>query len=789
MTTAPVRPGHGSRTATSTGRGRRLVSSRAGDLFGTALLAQLTGWTALVSWGGLVTSPSRYLVPALLLGSLIAVVGAGLRLLRWPTYAVAVTQLGMLAVFFHTRFAGDAALGSVLPTRASVAHLLDVLHTGSGALNDYVAPVAVQPHATAALLLLCSVGLLWSVDLLACGLGRIPLAGLPILFTLTVPISILADGVSWLVFVATSLLFLRLLGGEELARARHWRTHSEADHSPRSIEPLARRQWQIGTTVVALALFVPFLVPVAHLFDRPGGGGSGGPGPGDSVTVANPFIDMRRDLTARTHTPLVRARTDATDTGYLRLTVLDQFTGSQWRPAPRQVRNEDSANGKPLIIPGEGANLTGTKTSWRLSLDSQFSTQWLPLPYPVSAVKAPGEWRYDPTTLDFTYVGTGSVSGIDYSATGFVPQVDGTALDRAGRAPKEIRSLMTALPPDLPQVLRTRAEEVTRGATTDYAKAVKLQDWFRSGGGFRYSTQTRAGSGMALLARFVTDDRVGYCEQFATAMATMGRTLGIPSRVAIGFLSGEKAADGQIVYTSDDLHAWPEMFFAGTGWVRFEPTPAQRSGATPDYTRQDVHPIAPTQSGSATPSARPSTAIPNRVPETPTSSGTQGSTSNQAPLVIAIGLLLLLLGGVPYLARRQQRRTRLRSEVAPRELAEGAWAELQASAQDIGLGWAPGRSAREQAGALAGVVQATPDQLDQLEDLVGFVERGRYAATVPADPQTRAGVVHAVTTWAQLIHHNAGRWGALRARVLPRSVLRSAIRERRKASADARSRE
>ena len=86
---------------------------------------------------------------------------------------------------------------------------------------------------------------------------------------------------------------------------------------------------------------------------------------------------------------------------------------------------------------------------------------------------------------------------------------------------------------------------------------------------------------MDLLAAFVTNDRVGYCEQFAAAMAAMGRVLGIPSRVVVGFLDGTTQEDGRILYTSDDRHAWPEMYFTGVGWVRFEPTPGSRAGATP----------------------------------------------------------------------------------------------------------------------------------------------------------------------------------------------------------------
>ena len=165
---------------------------------------------------------------------------------------------------------------------------------------------------------------------------------------------------------------------------------------------------------------------------------------------------------------------------------------------------------------------------------------------------------------------------------------------------------MTAVPDNLPDVIATRAREVTRDAEGD----------FDQGGGAaglvphataasRYSLEQRSGSGMDLLADFVTDDRVGYCEQFAAAMAAMGRVLGIPSRVVVGFLDGTTQDDGRILYTSDDRHAWPEMYFTGVGWVRFEPTPGSRAGATPSWTRQSAETAAPTDGPSDAASEQP----------------------------------------------------------------------------------------------------------------------------------------------------------------------------------------
>ena len=148
---------------------------------------------------------------------------------------------------------------------------------------------------------------------------------------------------------------------------------------------------------------------------------------------------------------------------------------------------------------------------------------------------------------------------------------------------------MTKLPARLPRGDPHPGREGDQGRHHDFDKAVALQDWFRTGGGFTYSLDQRGGSGMDLLAHFVTDDRVGYCEQFASAMAAMARTLGIPSRVVVGFLDGQPLPDGRILYTSDERHAWPEMYFPGVGWIRFEPTPAQRAATPAVHPEQSCH--------------------------------------------------------------------------------------------------------------------------------------------------------------------------------------------------------
>jgi transglutaminase-like putative cysteine protease len=735
----------------------------------------LAGWVALISWSGMVAEPVDFLVPTLFVGVAMALAGSWLRVLRTQPYVVALGQVLVALLSLNLLFAARESLLAVIPTEASVRRVIYVINNGAATLNTYSAPVEVNPTHTRAMLMACGLAVLLSIDILAMGLRRPPLIALPLLVTLSVPVSILRDALALPVFVGTALLFLRLLATENLDRFRGWGGGSDGrrpgvDDSA-SERPVLSTLWQVSIAAVVVSLLAAPLVPVTDLLDRNRGGeGSAGGGSGYQLTAVNPFIRLRRDLVERTHTPLVYAETESTSTSYLRTTVLDEFTDDAWEPSPRQLPRENSADGVFPNPPGLAPGLGGTEEDWSLQLAPNFTTTWLPLPYPIRDLDVPGTWRYDSRTLDVAYVGGGAASQLRYRTTAYTPNITAEVLESTVRAPVAVRRPMTRLPGNLPEVIRTRAREVTQGAGSDFEKAVALQDWFRQDGGFVYSLEQRSGSGMDLLASFVTDDRVGYCEQFAAAMAAMGRALDIPSRVVVGFLNGTAQPDGRILYTSDDRHAWPEMYFSGVGWVRFEPTPSARAGATPAWTRQSGAAVAP----STAPSAAPSQGTAPEPDQAPTDSSADDGQGYPVPSWPVTSLLVVLvLGLAPGLVRRIQRRRRLRAS-DPVHLVEGAWAELRATAVDLGLDWPELRSPREQARSVVGQVQAEDDDLHSLEGLLVRVEQGRYArdtGVVTVDADVRARTVETVDAWRKVMVGSVDRERGWRGRLWPLSVV------------------
>ncbi|MGZ4375812.1 MAG: transglutaminase-like domain-containing protein, partial [Gaiellaceae bacterium] len=150
--------------------------------------------------------------------------------------------------------------------------------------------------------------------------------------------------------------------------------------------------------------------------------------------------------------------------------------------------------------------------------------------------------------------------------------VNALPFGRPGREAKLVDSLRGRLQPYV-QLFR-RAQAVAGETRSPYAAAVALEAWFRSTGGFTYSEQPGSTPGLPPLVAFVTDTKTGYCQHFAGAMAVMLRLLGIPARVAAGFVPGRYHDDFWQV-SDHDAHTWVEVWFRGYGWLPFDPTPGR----------------------------------------------------------------------------------------------------------------------------------------------------------------------------------------------------------------------
>jgi transglutaminase-like putative cysteine protease len=137
--------------------------------------------------------------------------------------------------------------------------------------------------------------------------------------------------------------------------------------------------------------------------------------------------------------------------------------------------------------------------------------------------------------------------------------------------PREVRDAYLQLPkldPRIPELAR----QITARVHTPFDKTIALENYLRSR--YTYTLNLTGKPGDDPLAHFLFETRAGHCEYFASAMAIMLRTLGIPTREVNGFLPGEYNDLGEdYIVRASDAHSWVEVYFPGTGWLTFDPTP------------------------------------------------------------------------------------------------------------------------------------------------------------------------------------------------------------------------
>jgi protein-glutamine gamma-glutamyltransferase len=166
-----------------------------------------------------------------------------------------------------------------------------------------------------------------------------------------------------------------------------------------------------------------------------------------------------------------------------------------------------------------------------------------------------------------------------YEATSDIAKPSADELRKAGlNYPPQISGTylhFSQLDPRIPRL----AADITRSAKNDYDKAAAIENYLKTR--FGYTLQLPQTTVKDPLANFLFERKQGHCEYFASSMAVMLRTLGIPSRVVNGFRSDEfNDITGNYVVRAKDAHSWVEAYFAGYGWQTFDPTPGG-NGASP----------------------------------------------------------------------------------------------------------------------------------------------------------------------------------------------------------------
>ncbi|MCW2631783.1 MAG: hypothetical protein JWR88_745, partial [Pseudonocardia sp.] len=601
------------------------------------------------------------------------------------------------------------------------------------------------------------------VDLLVVGL-RAPAAGGHVLLCVVAIPAALADQMlpGW-TLAAGAAGFALLLALRQRGRLPSGETGS-SPASPWIAAPLA-----IGVTAVAVLLALgagTLATPIGTAGRFPNGSGGGA----DGQFGVNPFTSLRGKLQRNNNVELFDVRGLDNPT-YLRALTLSQYVPQRGWQAARRDRGvpltEQLATPQPRPL-GAPVNIQITNHGYQ--------DTWLPLygvPLGVRGV-APSRWYYDASAG--TAFSDRPEQEDAWVQSAVLPQPDLATL-RAAPRPTGLDPSYTSTT-GIDRRVSDLAAQVTSGAKTGFDKTVALNTYFTDpANGFHYSLETASGSSGDLLVDFLTRGKTGYCEQFASAMAVMLRTVGVPARVAVGFTAGE-VRDGVRVIHSADAHAWVEAYFSGVGWLTFDPTPlADGRGVVPPYlaaalreqaggsaAQANLAPDAQAPGASAAPQPTPTPA--EQAPQDP------GSAAAEAPVpvwlvVLTIGLLLAVgLAGAPALWRMRSRDRRLAAVRAGGPAgAAAAWEELVAESTDRGEPIAPTATVRVAAGRLARVHHLDDPARGALRRVVAAVEASWYGGR--EDPASR------LASEVDEVRAGLARSAplSLRARLFPRSVL------------------
>jgi transglutaminase-like putative cysteine protease len=715
-----------------------------------------------------------------------------------------ITYLAMLLIYLNLVFAAGLSIAAVIPTRASVTHLWSIAGDGLNA-RSLAPPVPGTPGLV--LLAVAGIGLIAvATDLLAVRLRSPAMAGLPLLALYCVRITTSArqGGIGAAVVFCLGLVgYLALLAVDGRERLRVWgRVVTVWGSSPSDIptqaegvdtRALAASGRRIGLAAACIALVIPLVVPGISVHDllRSGSVGAGpGQSSGSPITLPTPLVQMRAQLLASATQTVLTYRTTAADPPeqYLQIYVLNYNVSSgAWTLGP--LGRFSPAGSRAIRVPGlSSATPTThpkTQVTFSHSVSSGYTSRltFLPVPYAPAAMQiSAGTWVEDNQAL-MVYSGGSSLSGLSYTVTSTEPSPRSSQLNAGPPYPGNIASNYLSAPSGQNGELATLAQQITAGAQTPYQKALKLQSYFTSGG-FTYSVTANLPNSTAGLVKFLYTTKAGMCQQFALAMATLARLVGIPSRIAVGYTAGSRNRNGTWRVTTADAHAWPELYFTGVGWLRFEPTPGGATGqgtaTVPQYAPGPVN-SSPAGSTSLTPTGLSPGLLGgvNNIPGERRVTGSTAAHNHPAQshssligwILLAVAASLIVLLVIPMFLRMLVRRRRSRT-TGDAAAAHAAWRELRDSLADYGFGSPVSESPRAAARRITAAVRLDPEASQAVGRIVSAEERARYAPAPLSSGTLRADTA----AFRRALSQEAGWRARLRAVLLPRSVVGPARR-------------
>jgi len=733
----------------------------------SVLVLLMAGCSAL----GSVLANSTWWWVLLVVASSVCAAAAGVRRAGVPAPVVPALSLAGLVAVLTLFFGAGTGLLWLIPTGETIARFTDLTEAGLRSIQTQGTPAQVLDGIM--FLLAVGVGLLMILmDTLAIGLRWPALTGIPALVPVVAPGFVISTGAGWGALVATAVAYLVLLWVDAQLRGR-------ANAGPGHVRPAGsfRGAVAIGAIGIVGALVISVSAPTA----------SGDGARSNSALFGagvSPMIDLGQDLRRPQAGPALHYRTTASEPPYLALLTLDDIKGTNWLPRAVEVDPQKTVEAI-ADPPGLSQEVDRSTSSTIIGIDG-VRTDLLPVPVPATNVSGlAGNWYWNNDTRSISSSDS-STAGQRYTVTSLELHPTREQLRQAdGAYPADIEQSLY-LPADTPAIIAETAGAITAGTGSNYDAAVALQDYLR-GNDFSYDTQAPVedgydGGGADVIATFLEVKR-GYCVHFASAMALMARSLGIPARIALGYLPGIRTTtvvDGLNRYNvnSHDLHSWPELYFVGVGWVPFEPTPGR--GSVPDYAQPEASQAAGAPRSGSEQSVAPR---PNENPgvqtgPTDAASAAVADLPDTLPGIVALVVAVLVLLAAPGALRLVRRARRRRLLAANRAGAMIAWGELVDTIVDHGVPVYDTRTARELAQSIDDRpgIGDTPDVRAALERLLIATELTQYSRRPGDEPTDGRDLLGDLDRVLHALERSSSAARRVRAALMPASVGRATLR-------------
>ncbi|MFW5934889.1 MAG: transglutaminase TgpA family protein [Halolamina sp.] len=269
--------------------------------------------------------------------------------------------------------------------------------------------------------------------------------------------------------------------------------------------------------------------------------------------------------------PEVRFTVESERPSYWRVGAYDRFTGGSW------VRTGES---RPY---GGGLDAPpGATTSVEQTITAETTLNSMPAAWKPVTVRGNVQQATQVTAEDGLRAAAPITEGESYTVVSERPAYTTRALRNAGTDyPDGVRNRYLGLPDSTPDRVGERAAAVAdrANASTPYDTAVAIEEHLESNKGYSLNVERPRGN---VADAFLFEMEAGYCTYYATTMAVMLRTQGIPARMATGYTTGERVAEDEWVVRGLNAHAWVEVYFPEVGWVAFDPTPSSPREETND---------------------------------------------------------------------------------------------------------------------------------------------------------------------------------------------------------------